>query len=231
MAKFSVRGVIKRLWSLFQSGVTVVTILIAVGVGIFWRDLAHSAVWCRVLFVIAMVLLVWYLIRHAKQLWEFLKKEESGGGFQFIHMEGQSRISDSDLKMSVSSGGAFSPVPSEPLQLAISDSERAAIGDELRQIGEIIQNFIPTWITPASDLMAQAGSIDPKVWHPLRVTAEMETQERYRRDIRPRVIDVYSRARVRGYYHPQVEETQGAVNVYASAELGAALLVLSRRYA
>lgn len=225
------QGVFKRIGAIFQSGVTVVTLLAAVGAGVFWHDLAHSAVWCRVLLGIALVLLVWYVIRHWKSIWEFLKKEEkAGGGFQLVHMEGQSRISDSDIRTTISSGGAFSPVPCEPLQLAVSDSERAAIGEELRRIGEIIQNFIPTWITPARDFMAQAGSIDPKVWRSLRATAEMETQERYRRDIRPRVIDVYSRARVRGYYHPQVEETQGAVNVYASAELAALLLVLSRRY-
>jgi hypothetical protein len=225
------RTLIKRFWAAIQSGLTIMSLLALAGLGVFWHDLAHSAVWCRLLIGIALVLLVWYVIRQWKSIWEFLKKEEKAGGvFQLVHMEGQSRISDSDIRATFNSGGAFSPVAPEPLQLAISDWERAAIGEELRQIGETIQNFIPTWITPASEFMARAGSNDPKVWHTLRVTDEMETQEHYRRDIRPRVIDVYSRARVRGYYHPLVEEMQGVVNVYASGELAAALLVLSRRY-
>jgi hypothetical protein len=208
-----------------------VTLLTAVGLGVFWRDLAHSAVWCRVLFVIAIVLLVWCLIRHRKHIVEYLKKDEpSGGGFRVFHLQDNASISGSDVRTTIVQAGATPPVPVAPPQVETSEVERKSLGDEIVAVGELIRDLTKVWPLPVTVAIEQTGSTDPQVFQPFRRRYADELQERYRREFRPVVMDVYDRARVRGYFDPEAEEKFEVSTIPGALDLYPRLLALGTRY-
>ena len=120
-----------------------------------------------------------------------------------ISLEGGSSINDSDVRINI----GHNPPPSPRPQLPTTKEEADQLSAELLQLGQEIQELVAPWPLTPAEAIEGSGSQDVQVWRAWRQQYDAELQERYVDEFRPRVIEAYQRARVRGFFDPSVEES------------------------
>jgi hypothetical protein len=130
---------------------------------------------------------------------------------RLIVIEGKSFIANNHIKIRASYGMPLPPqaTPSEPNQVSTTESERNEIRHTLLTVAQRIDELLLAgeWWLPMHEAskVSGLGSDWPAVreW---RETYHEAIRSRYNKEIRPQVIDTYERARVRGFFDPELEE-------------------------
>jgi hypothetical protein len=128
-----------------------------------------------------------------------------------IVTDGQSSVTDSHIKLRISYGMSLPPevLPAEPDQISITESEKNEIRQELTKLAQQIDEILlgGEWWLPMHVASERSGLGDD--WRAVREWREnyhRAIEARYIKEIRPQVIDTYKRARVRGFFDPELEE-------------------------
>jgi hypothetical protein len=130
-----------------------------------------------------------------------------------IVAHGQSGIVGSEMNIRVSYGMPLPPeaVPEEPAQVATTESERAGIRQELRGLAQQIEELLRDYPLSPPPVAAAYFGIEVKGndWSPVlerRRQWDQDLAAKYVNDVRPSVISIYQRARVRGFFDPELEK-------------------------
>jgi hypothetical protein len=134
----------------------------------------------------------------------------------------------------VAVGTTLPPPPTAPPQVPISEEERNTLRTELRAVGGQIEAFISDWyVNPAEASRRSSGE---EVTHEnfelamgWRNQHDADYSARYVKKVQPRVIDVYHRARIRGFFDVRVEDLIGSTDLGGVRLLGSLLVDLSAR--
>lgn len=122
----------------------------------------------------------------------------------------RSGLIGNDVNIRVSYGMPLPPKPApvEPAQIPTTEPEKATIRRELeelaQQIEELLRDDYPLSPHEASE-RSGLGEEWPAVLN-WRRSLEDGLRAKYVTEILPRVIDTYERARVRGFFDPEIEE-------------------------
>lgn len=137
---------------------------------------------------------------------------EGGNYPSMVVAHGQSGLVGNEMNIRVSYGMPLPPeaTPEEPAQVATTESERAGIRQELRGLAQQIEELLRDY--PLSPPMAAAyfgmevkGSDWSSVLERRRQWDE-DLAAKYVSDVRPSVVNIYERARVRGFFDPELEK-------------------------
>jgi hypothetical protein len=142
-----------------------------------------------------------------------------------ISLEGGSSINDSDVRINI----GHNPPPSPRPQLPTTKEEADQLSAELLQLGQEIQELVAPWPLTPAEAIEGSGSQDVQVWRAWRQQYDAELQERYVDEFRPRVIEAYQRARVRGFFDPGVEESHDLRSLPGVVTLSPRLIALATR--
>jgi hypothetical protein len=128
-----------------------------------------------------------------------------------VVMDGKSFAAQNHIKLRVSYGMPLPPEmpPAEPDQISTMESEKNEIRQELIKLAKLIDELLlgGEWWLPMHEASKRSGLGDD--WRAVREWRENYHQAiraRYNKKIRPQVIDAYERARVRGFFDPELEE-------------------------
>lgn len=130
---------------------------------------------------------------------------------RMVVMNGQSAMTQNHMKIRVSYGMPLPPeVPlPEPDQISTTESEKSEIRQELINLAQQIDELLlgAGWWLPIHEASKLSGLGDD--WRAVREWRKNyheAIRARYNNEIRPRVIDTYKRARIRGFFDPELEE-------------------------
>lgn len=137
-----------------------------------------------------------------------------GGNYPpIIDVRDQSGLFSNEMDIRVAYGMPLPPkaVPEKPTQVATTESERAGIRRELIGIAQQIEELLRDYPLSPPPVAAAYFGIEVKYndWSPVlerRRQWDEELAAMYVRDVRPGVISTYERARVRGFFDPELEE-------------------------
>jgi hypothetical protein len=128
-----------------------------------------------------------------------------------VVMGGKSFAAQNHMKIRVSYGAPLPPEvpPAEPDQIPTMICEKNEARRELIKLAQRIDELLlgGEWWLPIHEASKRSGLGDD--WRAVREWRENYNQAiraRYNKEIRPQVIDTYERARVRGFFDPELEE-------------------------
>jgi hypothetical protein len=128
-----------------------------------------------------------------------------------VVLNGNSFAAQNHMKIRASYGMLLPPEmpPAEPDQISTMESEKNEIRQELIKLAQRIDELLlgGEWWLPMHEASKRSGLGDD--WRAVREWRENYHQTirvRYNKEIRPQVIDTYERARVRGFFDPELEE-------------------------
>jgi hypothetical protein len=131
-----------------------------------------------------------------------------------IVANGQAGFFSNEMNIRVSYGMPLPPeeVPEKPAQVATTEDEKEGIRQELRRLAQQIAELLRDY--PLSPPPVAAAYFDMEVkdddWSPVlkrRRQWDEDLEAKYVRDVRPGVITLYERARVRGFFDPVLEKS------------------------
>jgi hypothetical protein len=123
-----------------------------------------------------------------------------------LRIDEKSGIYGSHVKISLN--GAQSVLPQEPTQLEASETEKQSIGERMVELAGQIEEFLRDgkfWI-PTYEVMKLTGLTSGAAAQAFRHRWYDELRERYKSELLPNVIELYSYARVRGFFDVEIEE-------------------------
>jgi hypothetical protein len=130
---------------------------------------------------------------------------------RIVVMNGGSAMTQNHMKIRLSFGMPLPPeLPlAEPDQISTTESEKSEIRQELIKLAQQIDELLlgGGWWLPMHVASKRSGLGDD--WGAVRVWRENYhgvIRARYNDEIRPGVIDTYERARIRGFFDPELEE-------------------------
>jgi hypothetical protein len=131
--------------------------------------------------------------------------------------------------------GAAPPLPPKaPPQVPTTEEERDSLRNELGAVGKQIQTFIPGWYVDPAEASRRASG--EEVTHQnfglameWRNQHDADYSARYVKEMQPRVIDVYYRARIRGFFDARVEDLISSTDLGGVRLLTSLLVALSAR--
>ena len=128
-----------------------------------------------------------------------------------ILIKDSSGISGSHIDISMSYGMPLpqEPAPQEPAQISSTKAEREKIKQELinlaQQIDGLLKGNYPLYWHEASERSGLGDDRNAVLeW---RRKYDQALEERYSREILPQVINVYERARVKGFFEVELEKS------------------------
>jgi len=138
---------------------------------------------------------------------------DEGNYPSIIVAHGRSGIVGSEMNIRVSYGMPLPPeaAPEEPAQVVTTKSERAGIRQELRRLAQQIEELLRDYPLSPPPVAATYFRMEVKGndWSPVlerRRQWDQDLAAKYVSDVRPSVISVYERARVRGFFDPELEK-------------------------
>lgn len=130
---------------------------------------------------------------------------------RLIVTEGKSFIANSHIRIRASYGMSLPPqvTPTEPDQISTTESERNEIRHGLLALAQRIDDLLleGEWWLPMHEASRRSSlGSDWRAVREWRENYHEAIRTRYNKEIRPQVIDTYERARVRGFFDPELEE-------------------------
>jgi hypothetical protein len=128
-----------------------------------------------------------------------------------IVADGQAALIGNDMDIRVSYGMPLplKPAQVKPAQVPTTEPEKSSIRQELRELAQRIDELFRDDY-PLSPREASERSGLGEDWQAVlnwRRNLEENLRARYINEIRPRIVDTYERARVKGFFDPELEES------------------------
>lgn len=123
-----------------------------------------------------------------------------------LRIDEKSGIYGSRVKISLN--GAQPVLPQEPEQLEATEAEKQSVRERMVELGCQIEEFLRDgkfWI-PTHEVMKLTGLTSGAAAQAFRKRWYDELRERYKIEILPNVLELYSYARVRGFFDVEMEE-------------------------
>ena len=123
-----------------------------------------------------------------------------------LRIDEKSGIYGSRVKISLN--GARPVLPQEPTQLEATKAEKQRIRERLVELASRIEEFLRDgkfWI-PTHEVMKLTGLTSGAAAQAFRKRWYDELRERYKLELLSNVIELYSYARVRGFFDVEIEE-------------------------